>query len=288
MPLPFKPALAKLTDKILVGNYAYQQKYDGYRLIASKSILASRTGEDWSIRFASISEAVEALGLPDDTLLDGEVVIFDEHGVPSFEKLHASEGEPVFLVFDVPSHPGTLQERLDWLESTLPKDGLVRVAPYSYEPWDACACGQEGLILKNLDQKYPFGERQWLKYKCTQEQEFVVLGYTSPTGKRTHLGALLVGYYNDAGDIQYAGRVGTGYSDRTLAELGPKLQALGPGESFAKVKGSTWVEPKLVAQVKFMNWTKDGKLRHPSFVSLRDDKQPRDVVRETVEVLAHS
>jgi bifunctional non-homologous end joining protein LigD len=150
---------------------------------------------------------------------------------------------------------------------------------------DACRDGWEGLIAKRLGTPYvSTRSRDWLKLKCTRAQELVIGGFTAPRGSRTDLGALLVGHFE--GDrFRYAGKVGTGFTRATLRDLSERLAPLGRESSpFEPEKGipraATWVEPELVAQIAFMEWTSDGRLRHPSFLGLRVDKLAREVVRE--------
>jgi bifunctional non-homologous end joining protein LigD len=149
---------------------------------------------------------------------------------------------------------------------------------------EACAEGWEGVIANRAVS--PYVQRRstdWLKFKCVNRQEFVIGGFTDPRGSRVGFGALLVGYYED-GDLRYAGKVGTGYDTRTLLELGKQLRELETKDSpFAepvREKGAHWVRPELVAEVGFTEWTNDGKLRHPRFLGLRNDKPARSVVRE--------
>jgi bifunctional non-homologous end joining protein LigD len=150
---------------------------------------------------------------------------------------------------------------------------------------EACKSGWEGLIAKRADARYvPGRSKDWLKLKCVWEQELVIGGYTDPTGSRTDFGALLVGYYED-GELRYAGKVGTGYNAKTLRELGAKLRKLEiPDAPFVDVRpiprGTHWTKPALVAQIGFAEWTTDGRLRQPRYLGLRDDKRPKDVVRE--------
>jgi len=154
--------------------------------------------------------------------------------------------------------------------------------------WEqACRDGWEGLIAKRADAPYRSGRsRDWLKFKCENAQEFVIGGYTDPQRSRVGLGALLLGYYDSDGDPVYAGKVGTGFDVRTLRSLRGKLAKLErdqPAFSQGKLpgrRGVHWVEPQLVGQVGFTEWTEDGQLRHPRFQGLRDDKRPADVVRE--------
>jgi ATP-dependent DNA ligase len=150
---------------------------------------------------------------------------------------------------------------------------------------DACRSGWEGLIAKRAGAPYARGRsRDWLKLKCVWEQEFVIGGYTDPTGSRTDFGALLVGYHED-GQLRYAGKVGTGYTAARLRDLGARLRSLEtPGPSFMDAgpipRGTHWTRPQLVAQIGFAEWTNDGRLRQPRFLGLRDDKRPAEVIRE--------
>jgi bifunctional non-homologous end joining protein LigD len=148
----------------------------------------------------------------------------------------------------------------------------------------ACAHGWEGLVAKRASSRY-VGRRSpdWLKFKCEAEQELVIAGFTEPQGSRVGFGALLVGYYED-GTLRYAGKVGTGFDTKTLVALRRRFDALGqdvsPFAERVREKGAHWLRPELVAQVGFSEWTTDGKLRHPKYLGLRDDKAPADVVRE--------
>ena len=151
---------------------------------------------------------------------------------------------------------------------------------------EACGRGWEGLVAKRADAPYRPGRRSddWLKLKCVHEQELVVGGWTDPQRSRTGFGALLVGYYHGDGGLRYAGKVGTGFDRRTLTELSARFRDLAADRSpFAEPvheKGAHWLRPQLVAQIGFSEWTRDGKLRHPRYLGLRDDKAPGDVVRE--------
>jgi bifunctional non-homologous end joining protein LigD len=170
-------------------------------------------------------------------------------------------------------------------------EGVVRWTPYrrAHEGErllrEACRSGWEGLIAKRADSPYAGKRtRDWLKWKCSAEQELVIGGYTAPRGSREDFGALLVGHY-DGDVLRYAGKVGTGFDADELRTLGARMAKLerpdtpfGAGDPPAR--GTTWIEPELVAQVGFTEWTRDGRLRHPRYLGLRDDKPARDVVRE--------
>ena len=156
---------------------------------------------------------------------------------------------------------------------------------------EACSKGWEGLIAKRADSLYhPGRTTDWLKFKCEQGQEFVVAGWTDPQGSRSDFGALLLGYYDDNGVLRYAGKVGTGFDHRRLTSISAKLRKLATPDSAydettlpagqAWRSSVHWVEPKLVAQVAFSEWTTDGQLRHPRFLGLRNDKAAKDVIRE--------
>ena len=170
-------------------------------------------------------------------------------------------------------------------------DGPIRLTPHRNRDGEAffaeaCRKGWEGLIAKRADSPYTHGRsRDWLKFKCSAEQELVIGGYTAPSGSRTDLGALLLGYYED-GRLRYAGKVGTGFTRATLHDLAAELDPLGattsPFADEVRERTATWVEPRLVAQVGFSEWTRDGRLRHPRYLGLRDDKAAAEVVRETV------
>jgi DNA ligase D-like protein (predicted ligase) len=231
--------------------------------------------------------------------VDGEVVAF-EGSRTSFARL-AQRGRrrvPVYLyAFDLlwldgrDVRPLPLLERKRLLRAALEWDDPLRQTPYRRERGEAlfreaCAKGWEGLIAKRADSPYVSRarSRDWLKFKCEQGQELVVGGYTAPKGSREELGALLLGHFDSEGRLRYAGRVGTGFDRATLRDLARRLAPLRrPDSPFADevpARDTTWVEPELVAQVAFTEWTRDGRLRHPRFLGLRDDKPAREVVRE--------
>jgi bifunctional non-homologous end joining protein LigD len=302
-PLPEKvtPMKAMLTDERFSDpDWIYERKLDGIRCLAIKGDrnvrLLSRNDLSLNGRFPEVAEALEA----EDAgrfVLDGEVVAFDGPQT-SFARLQ-QRGErptPVFLyTFDVLHLHGMdvrslpLRSRKALLRRALAFHGPVRLTPHRNRDGEAlyreaCRKGWEGVIAKRADSPYTSARsRDWLKFKCSAEQELVVGGYTPPQGSRTDLGALLLGHY--AGDrLRYAGKVGTGFTQATLRDLHARLSPLvRPDSPFAdpvKEKGATWVEPRLVAQIGFSEWTRDGRLRHPRFLGLRDDKAAREVVRE--------
>jgi DNA ligase D-like protein (predicted ligase) len=233
----------------------------------------------------------------EELVVDGEVVAF-EGSRTSFGRLTRRGREPVavyFYLFDLVHLDGFDTRRLPLrARKALLRRAVVFGDPVRFTPHrnrdgralfrDACRRGWEGLIAKRVDSPY-VGKRSrdWLKFKCGNEQEFVIGGYTAPRGTREELGALLLGYY-DRGRLRYAGKVGTGFDRETLRDLAGRLAPLrrpdSPFADEAPARGTTWVEPRLVAQIGFSEWTRDGRLRHPRFLGLREDKDPREVVRE--------
>jgi DNA ligase D-like protein (predicted ligase) len=305
--------LATLTDQYFSGpGWIYERKLDGERVIATRSgdsvTLESRSGRTLNDTYPELVRALESQAAR-DFVIDGEVVAFDGSRT-SFERLQqrigitvrsvaAASRVPVFYyVFDllrlderdVRSLP--LLERKRLLEGALTFGGPLRFTTHRIKNGEsflaqACRWGWEGLIAKRADAPYVAGRsKEWLKFKCVSEQEFVIGGFTDPSGSRTGFGALLVGYYDDDRALQYAGKVGTGYDYATLAALRERMDEIPAGtQPFAgaaiRERGAHWVTPKLVAQVGFTEWTRDGKLRHPRFLGLRRDKEPNEVVRET-------
>jgi bifunctional non-homologous end joining protein LigD len=283
-------------------DWIFERKLDGIRCIAIRSgddvRLLSRNDLSLNGRYPEIATALAAERAA-RFALDGEVVAFDGSQT-SFARL-AQRGRrdvAVFLyVFDVVWLDGhdvrelPLRARKRLLRAALAFHGPVRLTPYRNEAGEemyaeACRKGWEGVIAKRADSPYrATRSRDWLKFKCEKGQELVIGGFTAPRGSRTELGALLLGYH-DCGALRYAGKVGTGFDHATLRELGERLRALRRDDPpFAdaaaiRERGVTWVEPKLVAQVAFTEWTRAGRLRHPRFLGLRDDKSAREVVRE--------
>ena len=303
--------LATLTDRRDFGDeWLLERKLDGERCVARKVggdvRLESRTGKDLTGTYPEVSAAVAAQHSR-DLLLDGEVVAY-EGDQTSFTRLQQRLGSTrpspeqvatypvVFCVFDLLEVDGEdltdrpLVERRARLTRTIRSNSALQHT----EAWrddsqrrfaEACRSGWEGLIAKRADAPYVAGRsKYWLKLKCVWEQEFVVGGYTDPGGSRTGFGALLVGYY-EQGTLRYAGKVGTGYSEATLRDLGIRLRELETAEpAFEDARplprGAHWLRPDLVAQIGFAEWTSDARLRQPRFLGLRDDKSPTEVVRE--------
>ncbi|HEX4334896.1 MAG TPA: DNA ligase D [Polyangiaceae bacterium] len=308
LPAFFEPELATLVDAAPPGDdYLHEIKLDGYRILAriedGRVTLLSRRGNDWSSRLPSIVKALEALAL-DGSVLDGEVVVFGESGVSNFQRLQNSmeagkDSACQYVVFDAPFLDGEdrrklpLVERKTALADRLTKKALgkgpIRLSehvvgngPRFFE--ESCRLGLEGIVSKRVDAPYVSRrDKAWLKVKCTSEQEFVIGGFTEPAGSRGHFGALLLGVHEKDG-LEYVGKVGTGFSARSLTELSKQLKKLARKDSpfnvplkGADARGVHYVEPMLVAQVKFAERTEDGILRHASFLGLREDKAPHDV-----------
>jgi bifunctional non-homologous end joining protein LigD len=302
-PRPDKvtPMKAVLTEERFSDpDWIYERKLDGIRCVAIKAEqrvrLLSRNDLSLNARFPEVVEALEA-DPATDFVLDGEVVAF-AGAQTSFERLQQRGERPTpvfFYVFDLlylAGHDTTalpLRARKALLRRALAFHGPVRLTPHRNRDGEelfreACRKGWEGLIAKRAEAPYTHGRsRDWLKFKCSAEQELVVGGYTAPRGSRTDLGALLLGYY-DGDRLRYAGKVGTGFGRAELARLAALLEPLRRDESpFAdevREKDVTWVEPSIVAQVGFSEWTRDGRLRHPRYLGLREDKAAAEVVRE--------
>jgi len=295
---------AVLTDqRFSDAGWIFERKLDGVRCIAVRDggavTLLSRNDLSFNARYPEIAAALEAQ--PQRRFaVDGEIVAFDG-AQTSFAKL-AQRGRthvPVFFyIFDVLWLDGQdvralpLRSRKRLLRSALDFDDTsLRFSTHRNGDGEAffaeaCRKGWEGLVAKRADSRYvQTRSRDWLKLKCEQGQELVIGGYTAPKGSRAELGALLLGYYDDS-LLRYAGKVGTGFDDATLQTLGRRLRDLRQDEPpFAdpasiRERTATWVRPELVAQVVFSEWTTAGRLRHPRFLGLRDDKSARDVGRE--------
>ena len=275
--------------------WVYEEKYDGYRILAYKEgarvTLWSRNAKNRTETFAAVAAAVGSLR--DRTLLlDGEVVAFDRKRVSRFQLLQRGDAPQRFAAFDclyrngrdlrrepltvrraeLESSVGKTSERL-FVSRRLARDGMAayRVARRR---------GFEGLVGKDAASPYEEGRsRRWLKVKVHQEEEFVIGGFTPPRGSRSHLGALLLGAYR-GGDLRFVGKVGAGFSESTLSSLSRIFRPITRSKpAFVdppREKGATWLEPRLVAQVAFQEWTADQKLRQPVFLGIRDDKKPRD------------
>ena len=315
---PMKPRL--MDDPPTGGDWSYELKFDGIRACAikdgSKVSLISRNGNELRTRYPEVADAVKEFPV-DECAIDGEVVALDDEGRSSFQLLQGLEMEgrksPIrFYVFDLMQLNG---RSLTGLPLAARKEVLAKICDGIGDPirysgeigGDASVLlkevqrrGLEGLIGKLRDSVYEAGRRSgaWIKLKCVNEQEFVIGGFTPPQGARQHFGAVLVGYY-DKKKFLFAGKVGTGFNTKSLASLHKKLKAgqrddcpfadLPSKQGGQWVQGITpsmmrkihWVNPVFVCQVKFAEWTRDGKLRQPVFLGLREDKKPTEVKRES-------
>jgi DNA ligase D-like protein (predicted ligase) len=276
--------------------WVFEEKYDGFRILAYKEgnnvVLISRNAIDRTDRYPAIAAELAKLA-PQTLALDGEIVVFDSKKVSRFQLLQQSKGRPQYVLFDCLYENGkdlrneSLSVRREALERAVkPSPPLLlaeRVAPDGLKAFQlAMKRKLEGVIGKHVASPYREGRStEWLKVKVHQEDEFVIGGFTEPAGSRQHFGALLLGVY--AGDqFRYVGKVGSGFDEKTLRSLHGKFQRLVRDKSAfsadVKEQGATFIAPKLVAQISFTEWTKDGKLRHPVFLGLRDDKDPTEVV----------
>jgi bifunctional non-homologous end joining protein LigD len=309
LPKFVPPQLATLAAKAPPGEeWLHELKFDGYRILArledGRARLMSRNERDWTAKFPAVAEGVARLRVS-TAMLDGEVAVFLPDGKTSFQALqNAASGEDTggrltYVVFDLLHLDGwdmtgaRLEDRKALLARLLKASPAPDPLKYSDHVdgagpeffAQACRLGLEGVVSKRRDALYQSARTSdWLKIKCTREQEVVIGGYTDPEGSRVGIGALLAGVY-DGGRLVFAGKVGTGFSDKTLRELHKRLRALEqdacPFTPCPTGLGRPhWVKPSLVAQVTFGEWTTDGRMRHPSFQGLREDKPAEEVVRE--------
>jgi bifunctional non-homologous end joining protein LigD len=298
IPFRVSPMLATPVDKPFAQDgWAFEQKYDGVRILAykegSKVLLISRNAIDRTARYPEIAAAVKAFRA--DTLaLDGEIVVFDSRQISRFQLLQQGRGRPQYVVFDCLYRNGRdlraepLSVRREVLEQSVKPSASVilaeRLSADGLKAFQKAARrGLEGVLAKNLHAHYVEGRsNQWLKVKVRQEDEFVIGGFTRPSGARQYFGALLLGVYADGGQLRYVGKVGTGFDERTLAGLYRRLHALtqpkSPFSPDPRERGAVFVEPKLVAQISYGERTEEGKLRHPVYLGLREDKSAQEVI----------
>jgi bifunctional non-homologous end joining protein LigD len=296
--------LATLTDAPFDDpDWVFETKWDGFRLIAclehGKVTLYSRNGKIISDSYRGVAQALERLKV--DAVLDGELVALDRRGISHFQLLQnalRAEATLRYCIFDLMFLDGedlrdwTLVERKQRLRRLLPKHPLLSFSTHRSQHGSkffkqALEQGLEGIMAKRKSSKYLSGARtsDWLKIKTARRQEVVIAGFTAPRRSRPHLGALVLAV-REGKAWRYVGHVGTGFSHATLKELHDKLSALRTSTSpfSVRVKDeavTTWVKPKLVAEVRFTEWTAAGEMRHPVFLGLRDDKLAEDVRRES-------
>jgi bifunctional non-homologous end joining protein LigD len=309
MPEFVSPQLATLVDKPPHGDeWFHELKFDGYRLLChlnrSQVRFWTRNQKDWTAKFPLLGKAVKALKLG-SAILDGEVVALDASGRASFQRLqqalHKNAGAGlIFHVFDVIYLEGfslmrcplrerkrVLAELLEKVDETSPlrfSDHIEGNGPQFFK--EACRLGIEGIVSKLAESPYESTRnRNWMKIKCLKRQEFVIAGYTL-SDKGIPFSSLVLGVY-DKGKLIYAGRAGTGFSNQMRVDLKKMLDRIAakrrPFEQIPSDPGlrrAVWVEPKLVGEVAFTEWTDEGIIRHPSFQGLREDKKPTEVVRE--------
>ncbi|MEO7761360.1 MAG: DNA ligase D [Casimicrobiaceae bacterium] len=310
LPAAMMPMLTTLVTTAPAGDdWLHEVKYDGYRMLcrvnAGKVEISSRNGKSWTSALDRIAAAVGKLPLK-SAWLDGEIVVMDHEGRTSFNALQNAladrEASLSYIVFDVMYLDGIDLRQVALLErKQVLRELMARADPESplrFGPEvrgdgpeffrQCCALGLEGAISKRADSPYWDGARgrQWLKVKCAMRQEMVIGGYTDPQGSRTCFGALLLGVY-DSGELQYAGKVGTGFDAKALESIAQLLVArkqakpafVNPPRGY-EAKGAHWIKPDLVAEIAFTEWSREGALRHPSFQGMRKDKVATDVKRE--------
>jgi bifunctional non-homologous end joining protein LigD len=310
MPADPRPLLACSATAAPDGpDWLHEIKYDGYRLLArlrdGNVRLSTRNGLDWTAKFPALARRVAELRVH-AALVDGELVHVEPDGTTDFGHLQdaiANERTDtlVFYAFDLIHLDGwdltgaALEDRKTALAVLVPPsaDGILRYSDHQIGRGPgffrhACGYGLEGIVAKRRDSPYRAGRHDsWLKVKCDNRDEFVVIGFSDPAGGRQGLGALILGYYDPRGKLHYAGRVGTGFSDAVLLDLRARLDRIARREPPVKalpkgavVKGVHWTEPRLVAEVRYAGWTSDAVLRHAAFLGLREDKEAREVVRD--------
>lgn len=311
IPESFSPELATLVSEPPAGNWLYEIKFDGYRMLArvlnGKVKLFTRNGNDWTDRLPHQAKAIEALNLK-DSWLDGEVVVLNENGLPSFQALQNAfdlkkSQDIIFYLFDAPFLNNEdlrdlpVEDRRKKLEKIIPRraNSLLRFsaafeADHNSIVQSACAMSLEGVIGKRAGSPYVSRRSEdWIKLKCRLRQEFVIVGYTEPRGSRSGFGALLLAVHKElkSRELIYAGRVGTGFNTKRLDEMYKKMKVLEREDSplsskltSQQARGVHWIEPKLIGEVEFAEWTGEGIVRQASFISLRSDKPVKDIIRE--------
>jgi bifunctional non-homologous end joining protein LigD len=310
LPDSLKPELATLVESAPEGDWRYEIKFDGYRVMAriadGKVQLFTRNGHDWTHKLPHQAEALAALDL-ESAWLDGEMVVADKDGVPSFQALQNAfeagrSGNIAYYLFDMPFLNGMdlrevpVEQRRAALSMMLERnqDEVLKFSEDLGEVPDsllasACQMNMEGLIGKRLGSAYRSRRSgDWIKLKCKRRQEFVVVGFTDPKGARSKFGALLLGLHDpDSGELRYSGKVGTGFNEATLSTLHEQLLPLQVDEAAVvnpptgfEAKGVHWLKPVLLAEIAYADITQDGSVRHAVFHGLRDDKPAKAIVQE--------
>lgn len=308
-----KPQLATLVDEAPAGgDWSFEIKFDGYRTLiridrgdAKPVRIFTRSGLDWTAKFKRQAQAFAALEV-ETAWIDGEAVVLDAHGVPSFQALQNAfdanrPQDIVVFAFDLPYLNGydlrdvPLVQRRALLRALLEgfDDDTIRFSEdFALDANDllhsACEMALEGIVGKQRDSRYTSRRSgAWIKLRCRRRQEFVIGGYSEPAGSRSGFGALLLGVYDASGKLHYAGRVGTGFDASMLRSIKRELDALEAARSpFAEPPSERsrtkvhWVRPELVAECNFSEWTSERVVRQASFISLRRDKPARDIVQE--------
>jgi len=310
LPSDVLPELATLVTEVPEGDdWLHEMKFDGYRILlevnGSRVRCLTRRGNDWADRLPHLVRDVASRDLP-PTLLDGELCVLESDGTTNFQRLQNSlnadaDADVVYFAFDLLYHDGNdlrgvpLAQRKQALAELLSQIGASRIRLSDHVVGhgaaffrEACARGLEGILCKRADSRYRSERtRDWVKVKCLRRHEVVIGGFTDPGGSRSHFGALLVGTHDEQGGLVYRGKVGTGYTDQSLGELHQRLRKLtrerpafvNPPRG-AEARKVHWVEPKLLAEVEYTELTRDGKLRHPRFRGLREDKPKGKVTLE--------
>jgi len=311
LPKTLQPELAVLVDTPPddPGNWVFEIKFDGYRMLArveqGRIALVTRNGNDWTARLPGLVKALQAMELPDGWY-DGEIIMPGKDTPADFQALQSAFDSSrteriVYYLFDLPYCAGhdlrdvPLVQRREVLQRIVERKPHANVrfsavfeAPAQDILASACRLGLEGVIAKRRDSAYVCRRSSdWIKLKCALRQEFVIGGWTDPKGSRTGIGSLLLGVHEDDGKLRYAGNVGTGFNEATLRDLRARLDALGRDRSPFEAgtglpRGSHWVAPDLVCEVSFGEWTRDGKVRHSVFHGLRTDKPAEHITEEPV------
>ncbi|QBF27051.1 DNA ligase D [Pseudomonas tructae] len=306
LPDVLKPQLATLVETPPEGDWRYEVKFDGYRIltrIEGEDVrLFTRNGHDWTAKLPSQARALAKLGLH-SAWLDGEMVVANEHGVADFQALQNAfdqqrDEQIIYYLFDLPYLNGKdlrqcpLEQRRSALAALLEKADAKRLRfsadfdqPVESLLDSACKLAMEGLIGKRLGSRY-ISRRSgdWIKLKCKQRQEFVIVGFTEPKGSRKSFGALLLALHDERGELRYAGKVGSGFTRTTLAHIHHRLAPLEISKPRFKnpptgveAKGVHWLKPRLLAEIAYAQMTRDGVVRHSVFHGLRDDKPAKAI-----------